>query len=579
MMSMRPQLEPRRQGLIPSREDAPGTNEAVFEYSLRLSAQVVSLEAENIDMRDTKTRLLAENRTLGIRLAEMERDNSGLRDAGMANVQEKHLCLRRAQEVARTKQGEVMLLRNVAEQQRLRSEALISDGRRLECVNERLQAETTQLRKEVCSLEAQTLSMQSEISQEALSEAQAAGRRSELERRVDGLLMERRHLDAAASMAHVEATELRRIRNDLAHERGCRGQLGDELQAARAEIARLQIESQKLGRTASALHALHAEAEEYLHGEHPRLCGQLRNEGAVAAQLRGRVQELERAVGTLSRTEAALEAENNSLRRNLNAAEMEAHRCATNSVSLASQVTGAEQLADQQVAWRIEAEQHFAGVSAECARLRSHGGGLAADGAALRARLRTLEADNVFLNGHLRGAEVLVNGLHGECAGLSTQVELLSLERLSRRHRGNRDLFLTEEPPPAEQRRPASPPALRSLPAWRSGDPLASGPPPALRSAPAWFGGPAELADPRGGAAAGGTWQAARPSLGAWALQSAPSLAAWGSPQSACRSLPAWGSSPSSPCLGHRPTSVRLGSSRGGSPMPTIREPFSGSRD
>lgn len=58
--------------LGPTREDAKTAYDATFEYSQRLSQQVLSLEADNVELQDAKRALLAENAALQAKVRELQ---------------------------------------------------------------------------------------------------------------------------------------------------------------------------------------------------------------------------------------------------------------------------------------------------------------------------------------------------------------------------------------------------------------------------------------------------------------------------------------------------------------------------
>mmetsp|Transcript_149259 Transcript_149259/g.388208 ORF Transcript_149259/g.388208 Transcript_149259/m.388208 type:complete len:533 (+) Transcript_149259:45-1643(+) len=417
--------------LAPTREDAEVSQDAIFEYSQRLSQQVVALEAENVELQDEKARLASENRRLTERAQLLEADNGGLRDAGFVTLQERHIAVKQAQDSIQAKNGEVMLLRNNAEQQRKKSEALSADLQRLRGINERLQAERSQLQRNVLGLEATANAMQVEMAEQAATEARATEVRNNLQRHVHAMTDEMRLMDEQAGVRYVLDAQLRHAREELSAERFTGQRLREELRSAQGEAGRLRADAFGMSEQASEMRAQTAHmrhVESAICAEQPRLNEALQRERAASASLRARVTELEGLIGNLRRAQTSMESENISLRTALDGARAEAHRTVEGSAQLVADRFGAEQDANTHLNMRREAERKHAMALRECELLREQGEVLRGDHSAMQSRLQQVEADNVLLRGKLKGAEVLASGLREECAGLNTRAQFQQLQ-------------------------------------------------------------------------------------------------------------------------------------------------------
>lgn len=474
--SITPKRKPALGGLLaPTREDAHVAQDTVFEYSQRLSQQVIGLEKENVVLQDAKALLDRDNSLMNQKVAALEDENAKLRSAGMATFQERNITVNQAKEAMQEKHGESMLLRNEVTQLRQRVDALTIEKSNAQGISHKLQAERTQLQRSVCALELSADSMHSEMESCAAREAQAAIARTDLERHLDRIAAEKARSDSFASGWHFEAAQLRKALEDLASERSCNRALGGQLEAARHEAARLRGDSHGLHEVVSAVRVEAAEAkcrEEFAAQEQPKLLEALAQERSGAAALRRRMADLERTALEHHRLRTAAESESACVRGLLAGAQSEVAELVASGSRAASQACGAGRLADEHAARRHEAERGLAGAAEEGRRLRAHAAAVEAESAEWQAKAQRLEAEVVMLKGQLRGLEVTTAGLQTQCAELTEQ---LCLQQLRAEQRLPQDfaaslLRATPQPPtlPAAHFRISGPPCLgpprRALP-------------------------------------------------------------------------------------------------------------------
>uniref|UniRef100_A0A7R9ZYP8 Uncharacterized protein n=1 Tax=Pyrodinium bahamense TaxID=73915 RepID=A0A7R9ZYP8_9DINO len=384
--------------------------EGLFEYSLRLSQQVISLEAENLELQDAKTALAAQIRTLSERVEALENDNRGLRNAGLAALQERQLAERQTCDEVRAKQGEVMLLRHKSQQQLQQSEALVADRARLAGAAERLQRERRLLHREVIGWEATTSALQTEVAAQANANTEAGWAHAELGRRLQVLDSERQRANELAAERHVVDAQLQLARGEFMTERSSSVRLRDELATAlraeagaRDEAACMVAQRDML----SSEVAIWRHAEGTAAASHPALREALQRESATASSLRGRIAELEGVIASLRRGLTRMGAENGGLRMELVAARAEADRRVAASSQLAADRCGVERLAESRERGRQLAEHQASLLASEGSRLRRQGEALRGDNAKLWAEVRRLEAENIVLLSHARSVGVL----------------------------------------------------------------------------------------------------------------------------------------------------------------------------
>jgi len=410
--------------LRPTRADAEASHEVIFDYSQRLNQQVVALESENLELQDAKKALAAENRSLSERVDLLEKDSAELREAGFATFQERNLTVGQAQDVLRSKQGEVMLLRHTSEQQRIREEQLAMGNAQLQGIAERLQGERSHLQRTVLGLEATASAMHAEIQQQGQAEAHAALIQGDLERRVNMLTVDKMRLDEEMGVRHVEAAQLRLTQEELNAERQHCRRLREELDESLSQTMQLREEGACLVKSVTKTRAEVAylrRAGEVAATEPQRLQEALQCETALSAGLRVRISELENIIGELRRARTAVDAESSTLRSELTKARAQVECCMGASNRLVTERTGVEQLADAEATRRVQVEKRAGALAEESSRLRAQSDVLKADNARLLEKAQRLEAENVMLSGQVRGAEVVVKGLRSECNKLNMQ--------------------------------------------------------------------------------------------------------------------------------------------------------------
>ena len=159
----------------------------VFEYSQKLSQQVLSLEADNVELHDAKKVLDAENQLLKGKVQELQLQCEKLRDTSIYTHQDKEAAILQAREAIQSKQAEVMLARKSTEDVRNQVEALATDNMRLNGIAEKLQQERSELQRQVHGLEASIQSFQAELNQLVISEGNALKVRNALEQRLEDM--------------------------------------------------------------------------------------------------------------------------------------------------------------------------------------------------------------------------------------------------------------------------------------------------------------------------------------------------------------------------------------------------------
>lgn len=164
-----------------------GEKDGVFEYSQKLSQQVLTLEADNVELQDAKKVLDADNQLLKGKVQELQLQCEKLRDTSIYTHQDKEAAILQAREAIQSKQAEIMLARKSTEDVRNHAEALATDNMRLNGICEKLQQERSELQRKVHALEASIKSFQAELNQRAVSEGNSLKVRNALEHRLEDM--------------------------------------------------------------------------------------------------------------------------------------------------------------------------------------------------------------------------------------------------------------------------------------------------------------------------------------------------------------------------------------------------------
>lgn len=159
----------------------------VFEYSQKLSQQVLTLEADNVELQDAKKVLDADNQLLKAKVQELQLQCEKLRDTSIYTHQDKEAAILQAREVLQSKQAEVMLARKSTEDVKQHAEALATDNMRLNGIAEKLQQERSELQRTVHAQEASIKSFQTELNQRAVAEGNSLKMRNALEQRLEDM--------------------------------------------------------------------------------------------------------------------------------------------------------------------------------------------------------------------------------------------------------------------------------------------------------------------------------------------------------------------------------------------------------
>ena len=159
----------------------------VFEYSQKLSQQVLTLEADNVELQDAKKVLDADNQLLKAKVQELQLQCEKLRDTSIYTHQDKEAAILQAREVLQSKQAEVMLARKSTEDVKQHAEALATDNMRLNGIAEKLQQERSELQRAVHAQEASIKSFQTELNQRAVAEGNSLKMRNALEQRLEDM--------------------------------------------------------------------------------------------------------------------------------------------------------------------------------------------------------------------------------------------------------------------------------------------------------------------------------------------------------------------------------------------------------
>ncbi|CAJ1412728.1 unnamed protein product, partial [Effrenium voratum] len=415
--------------LGPTREDAKTAYDATFEYSQRLSQQVLSLEADNVELQDAKRALLAENAALQAKVRELQDKCDKVQATAIFTHQDKEAAILQAREALQSRQAEVMLARKSEEDLKRQAEALASDNLRLNGIAEKLQTERSQLQRTVLGLEASIEAFQEELRLRAEREGQSMGERGALERRLEGACLQNARLARLGELHHADLAELQRSSAELLQQRQRTAQATEELQASRRDVAWLRAKLAELDGSAGHWRS---EAERWRHAsgaaaaQAPRLEEAVHRESALADSLRGRIAELEEHLAKVLKVQVSAEAECAGLRSQLASSRGEAEHLAKTASRLAGERSHAEQQAQLAATAKMEADRRCHVLELEhLPELVAKQQANTSDLASLRSRLAQLEGENTILKGQVSQSEVLVKGLRTEladvCASLGRQ--------------------------------------------------------------------------------------------------------------------------------------------------------------
>eukprot|EP00438_Fugacium_kawagutii_P010218 Skav234250 [mRNA] locus=scaffold1464:601304:608912:- [translate_table: standard] len=209
-----------------------GEKDGVFEYSQKLSQQVLTLEADNVELQDAKKVLDADNQLLKAKVQELQLQCEKLRDTSIYTHQDKEAAILQAREAIQSKQAEIMLARKSTEDVRTHAEALATDNMRLNGICEKLQQERSELQRKVHALEASIKSFQAELNQRAVSEGNSLKMRNALEQRLEDMQpgfvnvavchfasLQQKRLSDMANFYRSDVVQLQQLREDLLKER------------------------------------------------------------------------------------------------------------------------------------------------------------------------------------------------------------------------------------------------------------------------------------------------------------------------------------------------------------------------
>ncbi|CAE7558738.1 unnamed protein product [Symbiodinium sp. CCMP2592] len=402
------------------------TASALLERSHKLSQQVVVLEAENVELQDSNRSLEKSNKEGQQRIQQLELECQKLRDSTVFIHQEKEGTVLQAREAVQSKQAELMIAHKKASDAEKRLETVASENRRLNSIAEKLQAERSQLQHQILGFEASTKALHVELQQRAAAEGKSLNSCKDFSQRLEAMRLQNSHLADLAGLHHLEMAQLTKTREELRSWRQRSEDLAAELEQVRQNGAWLR---DRLAASDAACSQLKAEAERWRHAEKaaaangPRLAEAAQRESAVAQSLRERVAELEDQVIKSQRAQMALEAERETLRSQLAAAQSEAKLHADAASRLAGEKLQAEQLAKLHLAQKQEAERRRAILENDhLPKLIARQQAATSDVGELRSRISQLEAEKSLLAGQLSGSEVLVAGLRTECANANARL-------------------------------------------------------------------------------------------------------------------------------------------------------------
>lgn len=390
-----------------SRDAREIPHEGLLDYSLRLSQQVVSLEAQNLELQDAKSAALASRQVLADEATALRNENDLLRQSSLATFYEGKRVVQQAGDEVKEKQGEVMLLRHQSRRQFERAEALQAQNVRLGGIADQLQGERRQLQRDMLGWEATASSMQTEMAQQAAAQADLSRSQSHLQRQLQHLALEKHRADAQAAESYVTNAQLQLVREELGTERQRAGQLRDELLASLQDAYVARSEAKGL-----AVHAdsLQSEVYQWRHAEgvasasQPAMQEELQYQSAAAVKLRERVEGLEREATQLRRELTRLGAENGGLRTELQSAKSEAQRWAGESAKLVAHRQKAELETGGQERSLYAAQQHISNLSSDAAQLRRQMDTMRHENGRLWSEMRRVEAENIILRSQVKGA-------------------------------------------------------------------------------------------------------------------------------------------------------------------------------
>lgn len=410
--------------LIGSQAKTFGTEkDGVFEYSQKLSQQVLTLEADNVELQDAKKVLDAENQLLKGKVQELQLQCEKLRDTSIYTHQDKEATILQAREAIQSKHAEVMLARKSTEDVKNQVEALATDNMRLNGIAEKLQHERSELQRKVHGLEASVKSFEAELHQRALSEGNSLKARNALEQRLEDMSLQNRRLADMASFYRSDLVQLTQLREELLRERQQSAARLEDLEASRRDVAWLRARVADLDQRHSEMFS---EVEQWRHAEgaamakHPRLEEAMKRESALADSLRGRIAELEEEHAKVLKTQAVLQADNATLRSQLASSRSEVEMLANANSRLAGEKSEVEHMASMVHAEKQEAHRRCSVLEREhLPKLMAKHQASSSDVAGLRNRVAQLEGENTRLKGQLSHAEVLIRGLKTQCSELS----------------------------------------------------------------------------------------------------------------------------------------------------------------
>ncbi|CAK9032369.1 Uncharacterized protein SCF082_LOCUS20040, partial [Durusdinium trenchii] len=276
--------------------ESGGTFLAAFEYSDKLNQQVLSLEADNVELQDGKKLLEAENQALKGKIAELQLQCEKLRDTSIHTHQDKEAAILQAREALQSKQAEVMLARKAEEDVKQQVEAISEENLRLSGIAEKLQGERSQLHRTCLGLEASIKSCQTELGQRAKAEQDGLKLRNALELRLNDLSLQNKRLSDMAGFYRADLAQLQELREEVLKERHKSTRLAEDLEHSRRDVVWLRHRLAELDQRNSEIWA---EVEHWRHAEkaatahHPRLEEAMKRESALADTLRQRIADLE----------------------------------------------------------------------------------------------------------------------------------------------------------------------------------------------------------------------------------------------------------------------------------------------
>lgn len=394
----------------------------VFEYSQKLSQQVLTLEADNVELQDAKKVLDADNQLLKAKVQELQLQCEKLRDTSIYTHQDKEAAILQAREVLQSKQAEVMLARKSTEDVKQHAEALATDNMRLNGIAEKLQQERSELQRTVHAQEASIKSFQTELNQRAVAEGNSLKMRNALEQRLEDMSLQNKRLSDMAGFYRNDVVQLQQLREDVMKERQCSANLMEDLEASRRDVAWLRNRVAQLDERNSQMFS---EVEQWRHAEgaamakQPRLEEAMKRESALAESLRARIADLEEELAKVLQAHAVLEADNATLRSQLASSRSEVEILANTNSRLAGEKSHVEHMAHMVHAEKQEAHRRCNVLEREhLPKLVAKHQASTADVFGLRQRLAQVEGENTRLKGQLSHAEVLIRGLRTQCSEL-----------------------------------------------------------------------------------------------------------------------------------------------------------------